>query len=43
MNLNMELAGLGGQAFVKGVFHSRFFIPVHQEPEVGRMGLRHSA
>ena len=27
MNLNIELAGLGGTAFIKGVFHSRFFIP----------------
>ncbi|MBV8054426.1 MAG: outer membrane protein assembly factor BamA, partial [Deltaproteobacteria bacterium] len=24
-NLNIEMAGLGGTAFVKGVFHSRFF------------------
>ncbi|MBF6559760.1 MAG: outer membrane protein assembly factor BamA [Candidatus Binataceae bacterium] len=27
MSLNIELAGLGGQSFVKGVFHSRFFFP----------------
>jgi len=26
-SLNIELAGLGGQSFAKGVFHARFFIP----------------
>jgi outer membrane protein insertion porin family len=27
INFNMELAGLGGTPFVKGIFHSRFFYP----------------
>ena len=27
MTFNLELAGLGGTSFVKGVFHSRFFFP----------------
>ena len=35
MNFNMELAGLGGQAFVKGVFHSRFFYPYIKSPRFG--------
>jgi outer membrane protein insertion porin family len=35
MNLNLELAGLGGQAFVKGVFHSRFFYPYIKSPKYG--------
>ncbi len=35
MNLNLELAGLGGQAFVKGVFHSRFFYPYLKSPKYG--------
>lgn len=35
MNLNLELAGLGGQAFVKGVFHSRFFYPYLKSPKWG--------
>jgi outer membrane protein insertion porin family len=35
MNLNLELAGLGGQAFVKGVFHSRFFYPYIKRPKWG--------
>jgi len=26
-NFNLELAGLGGTSFVKGLFHSRFFFP----------------
>ena len=47
MNLNLELAGLGGQAFVKGVFHSRFFYPFIKSPTFGewvfvaRRHLRH--
>jgi outer membrane protein insertion porin family len=35
MNLNLELAGLGGQGFVKGVFHSRFFVPYIRSPKWG--------
>jgi len=35
MNLSLELAGLGGQAFVKGVFHSRFFYPYIKSPKYG--------
>ncbi len=35
MNLNLELAGLGGQGFVKGVFHSRFFLPYIRSPKWG--------
>jgi outer membrane protein insertion porin family len=35
MSLNLELAGLGGQAFVKGVFHSRFFYPYIKSPKWG--------
>ena len=35
MNLNLELAGLGGQGFVKGFFHSRFFIPYIKSPTWG--------
>jgi outer membrane protein insertion porin family len=35
MNLNLELAGLGGQGFVKGVFHSRFFYPYIKSPKWG--------
>jgi outer membrane protein insertion porin family len=35
MNLNLELAGLGGQAFAKGVFHSRFFYPYIKSPKWG--------
>ena len=35
MSLNMELAGLGGQGFVKGVFHSRFFFPYIKSPKWG--------
>ncbi len=35
MSLNLELAGLGGQAFVKGVFHSRFFFPYIKSPKWG--------
>ena len=35
MNLNLELAGLGGEGFVKGVFHSRFFIPYIKSPKWG--------
>ncbi len=35
MNLNLELAGLGGQGFVKGVFHSRFFYPYVKSPKYG--------
>ena len=34
-SLNLELAGLGGQGFVKGVFHSRFFIPYIKSPKWG--------
>jgi len=34
-SLNLELAGLGGTAFVKGVFHSRFFIPFIKNPRWG--------
>jgi outer membrane protein insertion porin family len=35
MSLNMELAGLGGQGFAKGVFHSRFFFPYIKSPKWG--------
>jgi len=35
MNLNLELAGLGGDSFVKGVFHSRFFYPYIKSPRWG--------
>ena len=35
MNLNLELAGLGGQGFAKGLFHSRFFIPYLKSPKWG--------
>jgi outer membrane protein insertion porin family len=34
-SLNLELAGLGGTSFVKGVFHSRFFFPYIQSPRWG--------
>jgi outer membrane protein insertion porin family len=34
-SLNLEVAGLGGQSFVKGVFHSRFFIPYIKSPKWG--------
>ncbi len=34
-SLNMEIAGLGGQAFVKGVFHTRFFFPYIKSPKWG--------
>ncbi|MBV8054656.1 MAG: BamA/TamA family outer membrane protein, partial [Deltaproteobacteria bacterium] len=34
-NLNIEMAGLGGTAFVKGVFHSRFFISYIKSPRWG--------
>jgi outer membrane protein insertion porin family len=35
MNLNLELAGLGGQGFAKGVFHTRFFYPYIKSPKYG--------
>ncbi len=35
MNLNLELAGLGGTSFVKGVFHSRFFFSFLRSPRWG--------
>ncbi len=35
MSLNLELAGLGGQGFAKGVFHSRFFYPYIKSPKWG--------
>ena len=35
MSLNLELAGLGGDSFVKGVFHSRFFYPYIKSPRWG--------
>ncbi|HLW70923.1 MAG TPA: outer membrane protein assembly factor BamA [Candidatus Binataceae bacterium] len=34
-SLDVELAGLGGTAFVKSVFHTRFFIPYIQSPKWG--------
>lgn len=34
-NLNVELAGLGGAKFVKGVFHTRFFFPYIKSPKWG--------
>jgi outer membrane protein insertion porin family len=34
-SLNVELAGLGGSSFVKGVFHTRFFIPYIKSPRWG--------
>jgi outer membrane protein insertion porin family len=34
-SLNLELAGLGGSKFVKGVFHSRFFFPYIKSPKWG--------
>ncbi|HXZ88374.1 MAG TPA: outer membrane protein assembly factor BamA [Candidatus Binataceae bacterium] len=34
-SLNLEVAGLGGSSFVKGVFHTRFFIPYIKSPEWG--------
>jgi outer membrane protein insertion porin family len=34
-SLNLEVAGLGGTSFVKGVFHSRFFIPFIKSPRWG--------
>ncbi|HJU27998.1 MAG TPA: outer membrane protein assembly factor BamA [Candidatus Binataceae bacterium] len=36
VNLNMELAGLGGTKFVKGVFHSRFFFSYLKSPKWGQ-------
>ena len=35
VSLNLELAGLGGQGFAKGVFHSRFFYPYVKSPKWG--------
>ncbi len=35
MNLNLELAGLGGTSFVKGVLHSRFFFSFLRSPRWG--------
>jgi outer membrane protein insertion porin family len=35
LSFNLELAGLGGQGFVKGVFHSRYFIPYIKSPRWG--------
>jgi outer membrane protein insertion porin family len=35
VNLNVELAGLGGTPFVKGVFHSRFFFSYLKSPRWG--------
>ena len=34
-NLNVELAGLGGTSFVKGLFHSRFFFSYLKSPRWG--------
>jgi len=34
-NLNVELAGLGGTSFVKGIFHSRFFFSYLKSPRWG--------
>jgi outer membrane protein insertion porin family len=34
-NFNLELAGLGGQSFVKGLFHSRFFFAYLKSPRWG--------
>ena len=34
-NLNVELAGLGGTSFVKGLFHSRFFYSFIRSPRWG--------
>jgi outer membrane protein insertion porin family len=34
-NLNLEIAGLGGQPFIRGVVHSRFFIPYIKSPRWG--------
>jgi outer membrane protein insertion porin family len=34
-NLNVELAGLGGTAFVKGLFHARFFYSYLKSPRWG--------
>ena len=34
-SLSMELAGLGGSSFAKGVFHTRFFIPYIKSPRWG--------
>lgn len=35
INLNLELAGLGGTSFVKALFHSRFFFPYLKSPRWG--------
>jgi outer membrane protein insertion porin family len=35
VNLNMELAGLGGTSFVKGLVHSRFFFSFLKSPRWG--------
>jgi outer membrane protein insertion porin family len=35
MNLNLEVAGLGGTPFIKGVFHSRFFFAFLRSPRWG--------
>jgi outer membrane protein assembly factor BamA len=32
---NLEVAGLGGQPFIRGVLHSRFFIPYIKSPRWG--------
>jgi len=34
-SLNLELAGLGGSKFAKGVFHTRFFFPYIKSPRWG--------
>jgi outer membrane protein insertion porin family len=34
-NLNLEVAGLGGTSFVKGLFHSRFFFSYLKSPRWG--------
>jgi outer membrane protein insertion porin family len=34
-NFNLELAGLGGQSFVKALFHSRFFFAYLKSPRWG--------
>ncbi len=34
-NFNLELAGLGGTSFVKGLFHTRFFFPYLKSPRWG--------
>jgi outer membrane protein assembly factor BamA len=35
-NFNLELAGLGGTSFIKGLFHSRFFFTYLKSPKWGQ-------